>query len=313
MPWPIRGATALRDPAPSTHVLPLVGRVGDWFVSRGTGANATEDPFAPPLTPIEVDDILDQIRAAPAASSLPFQSPLPPPGGSALVEVRTFGTKPPWAIVAPHYGSLEDSGRIGITGGFVHALRRGGYSVALIALPYHSSRRVPNQLSGWGFVRADLGATARAIGSAAAEITSLARRLEPEIGIGLSLGGAGLGLAAALGAPFARLAFVAAVDNPGSFYATGANRENRRKTLLANGFGAAQTIGAFERIAPSSFPAPAARSVFAIPTFDGVVPTQAQVAWANAWGGTQLELSGHGHATALASPRVATRVVEALA
>lgn len=294
-------------------MLRVVSRVGDWLVSRGQGLNEAGDPFAPPLPKSEVQALLEQVRAAPAAPSLPFESPLPPPGGSPTVEVRTFGTKPPWAIIAPHYGSLEDPGRIGITGGLVHALRRDGYAVALIALPYHSTRRLSDHPSGWGFVRADLGATARCVVSAAAEMMALAKRLQPEIGIGVSLGGAGLGLAAALGAPFKRLAFVAAVDNPGSFYATGANRELRRKTLLANGFGAAQTLRAFGDIAPSSFSAPTSRCLFAIPDHDGVVPTEAQIAWANAWGGTRLVLSGHGHATTLASPKVASRVVEALA
>lgn len=300
-------------------MLASVARAVDRLVSRGRGLDASGDPFAPPLPAGEVARLLDVVRRAPAAPSTCFPSPLPPPGGDPVVEVRLVGKGPRWALLAPHYGSLSHPKRLGVTSGLVRALRHAGWSVALVALPYHASRRVPGRPSGWGFVRADLAATQRAVLSSAAEVVAVARRLcdvegaERLAGVGASLGGAGVGLAAAHGAPFDALAFLAAVDNPAAFYATGANRAARRATLAAAGYGAAETVAAFASVAPSAYAAPSVSPrVFAIPPEDGVVPAAAQVAWCDAWKGTRLDLRGHGHATALASARVARRVVAAL-
>ena len=296
-------------------MLRFVGRAVDRLLSRGEGLDATGDPFGAPLAPDEVSSLLRRARETRAADTLPFQSPLPPPGGSATVEVRIVGASSRWALVAPHYGSLAHPSRLGVTGGLVGALRRRGYAVALLALPYHAGRALPGHESGYGFVRADLGATQRAILAATAETMALARHLREArgarrlLGIGVSLGGAGLGLAAALDAPFDALGFLAAVDSPASFYATGQNREARRRTLSAQGFGPREIEAAFAPTAPSSFPAPRAPCVFAIPPEDGVVPAPAQERWREAWQGRALLLRGHGHGTALASPRVARRLV----
>lgn len=301
-------------------MLRTIGRAVDWTLSRGPGLDAAADPFGAPLAPQEAEALLAAIRRAPPAPT-PFVSPLPPPGGSANVEVRLVGEGPRWALVAPHYGSLVHPRRLGVTGALVRALRGEGYAVALIALPYHASRAVEGHESGWGFVRADLAATARAVASSAAETMALARRLrethgaERLVGIGVSLGGVAVGLSAACGAPFDAAGFLAAVDNPASFYATGQNRAARRATLAAHGFGARETAAAFAPVAPSTHapPLPSARLVFAIPSEDAIVPPATQEAWRGAWRGRALALRGHGHGTAIASPAVAARLVAALA
>lgn len=168
--------------------------------------------------------------------------------------------------------------------------------------------------SGWGFVRADLGHTARAVAAAAAEAMALARWLREVhgatrvVGLGMSLGGAAIGLAAARGAPFDRLAFLAAVDNCASFYATGENREARRRTLRAAGYGPPEIEAAFRAMAPSTYAAPAARVLFAIPPEDLVVPAPTQRAWCAAWKGESMELGWRGHAVGLVDPWVARRI-----
>lgn len=302
-------------------MLPALGRAVDRFLSRGEGLDERGDPYGPPLAPEETRRLLRVVQDAPSAGEPPFPTPLAPPAGGHLVGVRRFGEGARWALVAPHYGSLAHPTRLGVTAGLVRALQRRGFAVAVVEGPYHGTRALPGLPSGWGFVRADLGMTMRAFLSSAADVASLARRLRERegartlVGVGVSLGGAAVGLAAANGARFDALGLLAAVDNPASFYATGQNREARRRTLAAAGYDPARVEDAFRPIAPSSFPAPlpAPRTTFAIPPHDGVVPAPTQEAWRRAWGGTHQRLSGHGHATALASPGVARRLAEALA
>jgi len=223
-----------------------------------------------------------------------------------------------WALVAPHYGSLERGRGLGVTGTLVAALRAEGFAVALLELPYHGSRAEAGRPSGWGFVRADLGATQRAFLDAARDAMMLSRALRQDgatrvVGVGISLGACGLGLAAALGAPLDAAAFVAGVDNAASFYGTGANRAARRATLLAHGYDLARVEAAFAPTSPSSFARPAARCAFVIPPHDGVVPAAWQERWRLAWEGALLPSGGHGHGTALASRGVARAVARWLA
>lgn len=132
-------------------------------------------------------------------------------------------------------------------------------------------------------------------------------------GVGVSLGGVAVGLSAAMGARFDSLAFLAAVDNPVSFYGTGENREARRRTLAKAGVGLPQVAEAFRPLAPSTHPAPAARRMWVVPGQDLVVPAAAQKAWHAAWGGNMDLLRYHGHGTALSSPLVAARLASWLA
>lgn len=292
-----------------------LSRALDRLASRGEGLDATQDPYGPPLPEAEAARLLDVARRARFDGDA-FRAPIEVPGSARDVEVLL---QPPraghaWAILAPPYGGFPRAGTLGVYAVHAYALRRQGFGVAALALPYHGARAMPGRPSGWGFVRADLGHTARAVAASAAEAMALARWLREArgatrlVGWGLSLGGVAVGLAAALGAPFDRLAFLAAVDNCASFYGTGQNREARRRTLREAKVGPAEVEAAFRAVAPSSFPPPPAPSLFAVPPEDGVVPAPAQEAWRRAWGGERLDLGWRGHAAALGDPFVARRV-----
>ncbi|GEM_PF-4642773 len=277
-------------------MIPWVGRGVDRLLSRGKGLDASGDPFGPPLERAEVDERLALVRASREAPTLLRE----PPQGSRA-----------WCVLSPPYGALGRRGEPGLYGIHLAALRREGFGVVLLALPYHGPRALPGRPSGWGFVRADLGETQRAFLDAAAQAAGAARWLREErgaqrvAGMGLSLGALGLGLAAAQGAPFDALAFCAAVDNPASFYGTGESRAARRATLAAHGYDLARVEEAFAPISPSSLPAPKAPSAFAVPPHDAVVPPAWQERWRSKWGGEAIPAAGHGHGTALASPRLA--------
>lgn len=297
-----------------------LGRAFDRLVSRGEGLDHRGDPFGPPLSDAEAKRLLDAVRGARFRDGL--RAPIEAPGSSAQVEVVL---RPPprggsaWAVLGPPYGAFARPGSFGVYAAHPRALAAQGFGVAALALPYHGARVMPGQPSGWGFVRADLAHTARTVAAGAAEVAALARWLREErgatrvVGLGMSLGGATVGLAAAMGAPFDRLAFLAAVDTCASFYATGQNREARRRTLRAAGFGPMEIEEAFRAVAPSSHPAPAAPALFAIPPEDLVVPASAQRAWCAAWRGEARELGWRGHAVALVDPTVACGIARWLA
>lgn len=275
-----------------------LARALDGFVSRGEGLDASGDPFGPPLSSDEVAAALARVRAGDATPHLHLA-----PGRSRK-----------WVVLGHHYGAERT-----VVAVHRRAWLRRGWGVATPWLPYHGPRAPEGRPQGWGFVRADLGATSRTVADSAAETVALAQRLRAEgasqvVGVGLSLGGAVVGLAAACGAPFDGLGLVAAVDGCGSFYRTGANREARRRTLLAAGYDAPRVDAAFRPFAPSSFPPPLPpqRMVFAIPPEDRVVPAATQETWRAAWGGRALDMRGHGHVSALASPWVAARVADAV-
>lgn len=280
------------------RVLAPVARTLDRLVSRGEGLDASLDPFGPPLGEAEAAHAVARVRAGAAEPQVTLER----------------GDLSRWVVLVPHYGAERT-----VLSVHHRAWRRRGFGVATLSLPYHGPRTLAGRPQGWGFVRADLGATARAVADGAAEAVALARRLRAEgaervLGVGLSLGGAVVGLAAACGAPFDGLGLVAPVDGCGSFYRTGANREARRRTLLAAGYDAERIDAAFRALAPSSFPTPLPRGrvVFAIPPEDGVVPSWTQEAWRAAWDARALPMTGHGHVSALLSPRVAARVARAL-
>lgn len=285
-------------PGVLARVLSGVARVLDGLVSRGEGLDAQGDPFGPPLADEAVAAALARIRDGRAE---PHVHLAPGPGTR-------------WVVVGHHYGAERT-----VLAVHRRAWRQHGWGVATLWLPYHGPRTLDGRPQGWGFVRADLASTATAVADGAEETVALARRLRAEgatevVGLGLSLGGAVIGLAAACGARFDALGFVAAVDGCGSFYRTGANREARRRTLLAEGYDTARVDAAFRPLAPSSFPPPLPpeQILFAIPPEDLVVPPETQEAWRGTWGGRALPMRGHGHVTALASPRVASRVAAAL-
>lgn len=296
-------------------------RALDRWIDRGEGADPSIDPFGPPLDPQETKRLLDIIRSATFAERAPpftalIALPDTPSRVGALFRPPRAGSA--WAVLALPYGGFFRPGKLGVYEVQARALASAGFGVAAIEAPYHGARALPGQRSGWGFVRADLGHTARACAAYASEVAALARHLRDVrdatrvVGMGVSLGGNALGLAAGLGAPVDRLAFVAAVDNPVSFYATGSNRERRRQTLAAAGLSMTQVARAFDAVSPSSYPAPAP-ALFAIARHDLVVPAITQDAWRAAWRGELLDLRWEGHGVALGSPTAARRVARWLA
>lgn len=293
-----------------------ISRALDRWIDRGPGADASVDPFGPPLAPDEVARLLATVRDARfPESEPPFTSPLAladtPARVDALVRAPRRGRA--WAVLALPYGGFHKPGALGVYEVQARALAARGFGVAAVEAPYHGARAPRGERSGWGFVRADLGHTQRACAAYASEVGALARFLrerrgaERIVGFGLSLGGNALGLAAALGAPVDRLAFLAAVDNPVSFYATGANRERRRATLAANGVGMPEVDAAFRAFSPSTHARPAP-ALFAIPRHDQVVPARTQEAWRAAWAGELHDLRWEGHGIALGSPLAAHAV-----
>lgn len=297
-------------------MLRSIARSVDRLVSRGEGLGPDHDPFAPPMDALEAAQRLAIVRDARFTEG--FRTPLAVHDGGPYADV---GLTPPrrgsaWVVLAPPYGTFARPGKLGVYRAHALALARRGFGLATLGLPFHGARTLQGRPSGWGFVRADLAHTARAVTTAAAEAAALARWLREErgatrvVGLGMSLGGAAVGLAAAMGAPFDKLAFLAAVDSCASFYETGQNREARRRTLRAAGFGPQEVVDAFRAVAPSTYPAPKAPALFAIAPEDGVVPAAAQRAWRDAWSGATLELGWRGHAIALTDPMVARKIAQ---
>jgi len=297
--------------------LPIVGRSIDRLLSRGEGLDASGDPFGRPLSPDEATQLLGAVRDARFASEGPLRGTISLPDNAAEIGVQFVppdAASPHWAIVVHPYGAFARPGHMGWTSVHLSALRRAGFAAAAPEMPHHGGRARSGKTSGWGFVRADLAHTSRAIAAAGAEVTALChwlrqtRGAETVVGVGLSLGGAALGLAAAMGAPFDGLAFVAAVDNPASFYMTGENRAARRRTLAAAGYHAVEIEHAFRPVAPSTRAAPACPRLWVIPEHDLVVPAHTQHAWADKWHGEVMSLKREGHGTGLVNPLVARRV-----
>ena len=298
-----------------------LSRALDRWIDRGEGVDETQDPYGPPLDASESARLLDIIQHARfAQAEPPFRSAIPLPGTpdrvGALLRPPRAGNA--WAVLALPYGGFFRPGMLGVYEVQARALAAAGFGVASAEPPYHGARAIAGHRSGWGFVRADLGHTARACASAAADVAALARHLREArgatrvVGLGISLGGNALGLAAALGAPLDRLAFLAAVDNPVSFYATGSNRERRRQTLAKAGLTMADVARAFDPFSPSTYEAPAP-ALFAIPRHDLVVPAATQEAWRSRWRGEHLDLAWEGHGVALGSPIAARAVARWLA
>lgn len=287
-----------------------LSRALDRWIDRGEGVDETQDPYGPPLASEASARLLDIIRRARfAGSAPPFTSAIPLPDTpdrvGALFRAPRKGNA--WAVLALPYGGFFRPGRLGVYEVQARSLAAAGLGLAAVEPPYHGARAVPGKRSGWGFVRADLGHTARACASAAADVAALARHLREArgatrvVGLGISLGGNALGLACAMGAPVERLAFLAAVDNPVSFYATGSNRERRRRTLAKAGLTMTDVARAFEPFAPSTYPPPAP-ALFAIPRHDLVVPATTQEAWRARWRGEHRDLRWEGHGIALGTP-----------
>ncbi|HET6398904.1 MAG TPA: hypothetical protein VFH47_05060 [Candidatus Thermoplasmatota archaeon] len=296
----------------------LARRVDAW-IDRGEGLGPDVDPFGPPLPDQKVAALREAVRNARFEPG-PLRSPIALEGTRPTVDLllRPPATGSTWCVLATPYGAFRSPARLGLYDAHARALRGRGLGVAALEPPFHGARAMQGRRSGWGFVSADLGRTMSATFAYAAEVAALARLLRDRhgagriVGLGLSLGGCALGLAAAHAAGFDRLAFLAAVDSPASFYATGANREARRRTLRAAGFGQVAVEEAFRPVAPSTYAAPAP-ALFAIPAQDQVVPARTQEAWRVAWSGELLELPRHGHGVALASRAVARRLAAWLA
>lgn len=284
------------------------------------------DTFAPPIEAAEAASLLAAVAAARFPEpEPPFTSPLPAPEARndrvpARVLHEPKGER--WVVLAPPYGSLTPTGDPGLYAMHAHRLARRGFGVALLPLPFHGQRGYPGRPSGWGFVRADLASTSRAIARAAADAAALARHLRDARGagwvggFGISLGGAAVGLAAALArGSFDALALLAAVDNPASFYYTGWRRAFRRVELAEHGYGENEVRRAFAPFAPSSHPAPFTgdRAIFAVPPLDGTVPARTQEAWRRAWRGERAAAWGHGHVSAIVDPFLAGRLARRLA
>ena len=293
----------------------------DAWIDRGEGLGPEVDPFGPPLAAEETARLRAVVRDARFAEARPpFRAPIPihgtPDDVGALLRPPLEGAA--WCVLATPYGAYRSPAQLGLYEAHARALAAHGFGVASVEPPFHGARSVRDQRSGWGFVRADLGHTMRAALAYAAEVAALARHLREQrsarrvVGMALSLGGCALGLAAAHGAGFDALAFLAAVDSPSAFYETGANREARRRTLRAAGYDARRVEEAFLPVAPSTYPAPCP-SLFAIPQEDQVVPARTQEAWRRAWGGELLDLGWQGHGVSLASRRAAHAMSEWLA
>lgn len=298
-----------------------LSRAIDRLIDRGQGLDARGDPYAPPLEPAEAERLLATVRAARFAEAAPpFAAPVALDGTSSAVGawLRPPARGSAWCILSLPYGGFARPDDLGLYNLHARALLAKGFGVAAPEMPYHGARAMPGRRSGWGFVRADLGHTTRACAAAAADVSALARHLrevrgaQRVVGLGISLGGNALGLAAAMGAPVERLAFLAAVDNPVSFYRTGENREARRRTLAAAGVTLDDVGRAFEPVSPSTYPPPAP-ALFAVPRHDLVVPASTQEAWRAAWRGERLDLRWEGHGVALASPLAARRIAAWLA
>lgn len=302
-----------------------LARAIDRWIDRGPGLGADRDPFGAPLSPGETARLLDAIRSARFAEAAPpFASPIPLADTSARVPtlLRAPARGAAWCVLALPYGGFYRAGALGLYEVQARAMAARGFGVAVVEAPYHGARRLPEGTrSGWGFVRADLGHTMRACAAYAGEVAALARHLRERegadrvVGLGMSLGGNALGLAAALGAPVEKLSFLAAVDNPASFYGTGANREARRRTLTAAGMSLVDVERAFAPISPSSYPYPlplprsaSSPALFAIPRHDLVVPASTQDAWRVAWSGELLDLRWDAHGVALSSPLAARAI-----
>lgn len=299
-------------------MLRAIARRIDAWIDRGEGVGPDVDPFGPPLGAAETAQLLAAVRDARfAQAGPPFRAPLSvdgtPDDVAALVRPPQEGNA--WAVLATPYGAFRTPAQLGLYEAHARAIAAHGWGLAVIEPPFHGARSVRDQRSGWGFVRADLGHTMRTTLAYAAEVAAMGRHLREQrsatrvVGVGLSLGGCALGLAAAHAGGFERLAFLAAVDSPASFYATGANRESRRNTLLAAGYDQARVEEAFRPIAPSSY-APPAPALFAIPQQDQVVPARSQDAWRAAWNGELLDLAWQGHGVALASRFAAHKIAE---
>ena len=298
-----------------------LSRAIDRWIDRGEGLDARRDPYGPPLDAAEAARLLDVVREARFdEAEPPFAARIHVAGTSPRVGawLRPPARGGAWCILSLPYGGFARPGELGLYALHARALASRGLGVAALEMPFHGARAIAGKRSGWGFVRADLGHTARACASAAADVAALARHLRERrgaqrvVGLGISLGGNALGLAAAMGAPVERAAFLAAVDNPVSFYRTGQNREARRRTLAAAGVTLDDVGRAFEAVSPSTYPAPAP-SFFAIPRHDLVVLTATQEAWRSAWQGELLDLSWEGHGVALASPLAARAMARWLA
>jgi hypothetical protein len=302
-------------------MLPRLSRLVDGFIDRGEGLDARLDPFAPPLACEETARLMHRVQEARFLGGPPFDAPIDVPDSGAVISalLRPPRTGARWCILATPYGAYAKPGRLGLYEVQARALAAHGFGVATIEPPFHGARAMEARPSGWGFVRADLGHTMRSVIAYAAEVAALARYLrdvkgaEHVVGFAISLGGCALGLAAAQGAPFDGLAFLAAADSPASFYATGANREARRRTLNAAGYDRDRVEEAFRPVQPSVLAAPAAPALFAIPREDRVVPASTQEAWREAWRGEGIDLRWEGHGIALSSPRAARHVARWLA
>lgn len=293
----------------------------DRYLSRDDGKDPWAlDRYHAGPTPEETAGLLAIARGARFTEDAPpFRSALPhghPENEWIHVALDDAPREARWAILAPPYGALRRDGAPGLYAMHARALRRAGFAVALAPLPFHGPRAVAGEVSGWGLVRADLRETARAMAESAADAGALARWLTDRgarevVGFGISLGGHAIGSAAALGAPFARLALLAAVDNPVSFYWTGEKRESLRRAIARGGGTRGDVERAFAPLSPSSHAAPCP-SFFAVPPNDEIVPASAQATWRAKWDGAFVPASALGHASAIASPGLAARLARAL-
>lgn len=312
----------MATPLVSAPLLGTLARAVDRFISRDDGLDAwAQDRYHPGPDAGEVARLLDVAREARFPERAPpFRSALPhghPENEVIRVALDDAPADARWAILAPPYGALARDGAAGLYALHARALRQAGYAVALYPLPFHGARAVANEASGWGLVRADLRETVRAMAESAADAGALARWLAARgarevAGFGVSLGGHAVALAAALGAPIARLALLAPVDSAVSFYWTGGKRESLRRAIARGGGARADVEAAFAPFAPSSYARPCP-TTFAVPPHDLIVPTATQVAWRAKWDGASVPMPALGHATAIASPAVAARLARALA
>jgi predicted alpha/beta hydrolase family esterase len=185
---------------------------------------------------------------------------------------------PPWKIARP-----------GLVGGYVRLLARMGQEVWVVCPPHHLDRAPPGTRSGEAFVSLELTELRRSFEAFVVELraaAAMAARRGPVGLVGLSLGA--LAGAFAATAP-ERLEFAALVAPAHLGLVLAESGVGRRYRRLAVASGEpwpdrAALDAALAPFDPASRPPTAARLLVAAALHDRVVPAQAQLALARAWG-----------------------------
>jgi predicted alpha/beta hydrolase family esterase len=280
------------------------------------GVSRAARPFRPaPATPLGCWGALPALPAiatGPGVWRLP--SPAPAAAGDELV-VRVHAARrarcgvallvPPWKIRHPR-----------VVAGWVRLLATAGWEPWLYTPPHHLERTAPGARNGEGFVSPDLGEVRATFERVVLELRTLAAVAAGEgpVGIvGLSLGALAAALTATGGEP---LAFAALVAPPDLALSLATTRIGERYRKLAVRAGAPlpplAVLGAqLAPLSPALRRPSAARVLVAAGEHDIIVPPEAPLALARAWG-VSPRVYPRGHLTLLFACRALRRDVAAL-